>query len=1004
MQMLGANLVMRTNSIESKEGSSKITDDLKFTKWPDGLSVLNLKDGKVVYPWFSYVNIELSDWTEDDSFLAGLHNRFPHDSASLSDFAAYVGPPSKGDRPIDKLRRNADQSQRIKVCLSKGAPNDFDVANCDQVANQVVRWKETKITVSLALPPKFSGKNGHFSTLAAGKNHFLCATSSAANTKPGCLRFAANTPFFYFPHNVPQSGNNGYNDPEPFVVNGNTAIFGVVDPALNDQIGVLNAGWRNVQPELTSRLNIEDPAEALREQLDYFDHYQHVTGSSFNGLKILLVQATPQRAQALGAKFPDFQIVVTAADQQQGTSETERTTVWKPDGPTTSFLAIPTPYFNPSTREGSVHFGIIRAVPSGQNWKLSASNLGVVPIPEPPDPATQFWARIKNATREQCVPLNFTPPAGESNSNQTYLKWLVLCAMRQQLGADVALVQTRDFYEKIPDLNRSRSRLLNRTKLGRTAAEENENIQQMLDRLIWKGDLLTLMYVPGADLKKALKQSDLYAAEESATFSLAVEKGRQLENLGIREDDGDYFVNELPLDDNRVYAIATTDYIGSGDTGYPDFVKAALNPRTHPAAFTGRLVPISSLVCRKLVPNPTLSCLSPIESSDYLDETAAEQITPYKPKSLFNRLWKATGFEWPHKDTPAGSTADAIEQKVQRRGFWSFSLKNFSFGFKDLHNNGPDKTLEQKFGGITGSGLTAKGSRSYSFTIDTRTSYSAHKTEFFIGNGLEFERQRQGIPIEPVGISQVKNRVFTDMGFVFWKRPGRALPNLGAVLSVHGETQLQQPFSIFKLSTAADDQRRINQPRSLLMLGRVGMRWQSKSNMVEVGGQLGRELRALKGYRFEGPAGTFECLADSAQTIGDCISTNSKPPGGVITADSTATALVQGRPRAGIYWSHTLSIPIIDRLKYEVTQDADFFFVNFHNDTSIDTRFRYSSTNRLSLMVWPNFSIGPTLDILMFQNKRNRNFLFQRQFGFETKLNFDIFNRREKYVQIKHKP
>ena len=55
-------------------------------------------------------------------------------------------------------------------------------------------------------------------------------------------------------------------------------------------------------------------------------------------------------------------------------------------------------------------------------------------------------------------------------------------------------------------------------------------------------------------------------------------------------------------------------------------------------------------------------------------------------------------------------------------------------------------------------------------------------------------------------------------------------------------------------------------------------------------------------------------------------------------------------------------------------------------------------------MVWPNFSIGPTLDLLMFQNKINRNFFFQRQIGFETKLTFDIFNRREKGVQVKPKP
>jgi hypothetical protein len=55
-------------------------------------------------------------------------------------------------------------------------------------------------------------------------------------------------------------------------------------------------------------------------------------------------------------------------------------------------------------------------------------------------------------------------------------------------------------------------------------------------------------------------------------------------------------------------------------------------------------------------------------------------------------------------------------------------------------------------------------------------------------------------------------------------------------------------------------------------------------------------------------------------------------------------------------------------------------------------------------MVWKNFSFGPTLDLLLYQNKRNRSFLFQQQWGFETKLNFDIFNRRERGSQIRQKP
>jgi hypothetical protein len=228
------------------------------------------------------------------------------------------------------------------------------------------------------------------------------------------------------------------------------------------------------------------------------------------------------------------------------------------------------------------------------------------------------------------------------------------------------------------------------------------------------------------------------------------------------------------------------------------------------------------------------------------------------------------------------------------------------------------------------------------------------------------------------------------------------LPNLGAVLSVHAETQAEEPFSAFNLNTDAKEQIRITQKRGRLLLARLGLRWQNRNNAAEIGAQFGREFRALRGYHFENPGDNDpECLVNSTQTLGDCIAEKSKPAAGLILPTSTPTALLQGRPRAGIYWNHKFSFPLWSKMKYEVTQDADFFFVKFHRDTSIDTRFRYNSKNSLAFMIWPNFSIGPTLELLMYQNKDKGNFLFQRTLGIEMKFNFDILNRREKGAQVR---
>ncbi|HEX3250247.1 MAG TPA: hypothetical protein VHS05_12525 [Pyrinomonadaceae bacterium] len=1038
VQMLGANLVMKTEPIEDTSVSTKVKNDRDFGDWPTDYPVLNLKDGKTVYPWFSIVKIQLAEIPSEATFSKDLSQALQNlmgtagvdlktnlkkvtdaiDDASgivekkLEDLQNKKAAPDEiSAKTADKNRLVALKNNLvaavgssfdlIRICSANVRPNDLqkDLKDCDPTLDPKLRVDGNKIVLDVYLRHRFQGRNGHFSTLPFGKNFGLCTSVPVTKDNPtgkGCIRFSSHTPFFYFPHEVAYDNANGYTDPEPYVVKDNQiAIFGVVEPTLGEQVGQLNFGWKQKDhPELTTRLSAEDPAEALQQQLDYFN-VQH---PDFPGVKVLLAQMTPQHARALAGRFPEFQIVVSGGDRELATSNLSLSTTWKPQSNAAgAFLAVPTPYFNPSTREGSVHFGIIKATPNNTEWKLSADARAGDPVHEREDPALNFWAKIK-ALPGGCLPDGFQPDPNVTYDNKTYLKWLVLCSMQQYLGADVALIQTQDLFDQVLELEHR----INRAQISNKDAGRDENIQQTLDRLIWKGDLITLMYVPGKALKKALDQSDKFGAEENSTLSLSVDRGRTLETLGVRSDKGEYFVNGLPIADDRIYAVATTDYIGAGDTGYPDLKNAARNPRPYPAAFTGELVPISSLVCRKLFPtNFNLYCLEPIKSDSYLDETMAKQIPPYPDEGQFSKMWAATGLALPGERTDSKDPAAGLENRVQRRSFWGFSLKNFSIGFKDVDNNRTDDSIKEKFAGVSTSGVTSTASRTISVGLDTRLSYFADHYELFLGSGVDYERQSQGDPVVATGISLNKNRLFGETGMVWWRHPGRELPNIGAVFSVHGETQIEQPFSAFNLNTDEAEQIRITQKRGALVLGRVGFRWENRTNTLELGVQAGKELRGLRGYHFENPDDNdIDCLVNSAQTLSKCIEVNSKPPAGLITPNSIPSALLQSRPRAGIYWSHSLSFPLGSKLKYEVTQDADFFFVKFDRDTTIDTRFRYNSKNRLSFMIWPNFSIGPTLDLFMYQNKVNRNFLFQRTLGIETKLFFDIFNRREKKAQV----
>jgi hypothetical protein len=1024
VQMLGANLVIKTSPIESESVPASVIAKRPFEGWPTAYPILNLKDKGTVYPWFSVFKIQLIK-IDNKTLLSRLETLVDKESDKkvipLSGLDSLISSPPKEleeDKNFKELKTNRANltTSPIRICTLKGNPNEEPPSDCADPGRFELRLNGNTLILYAYLKEKFKGIDNHFSTLAFGKNYLVCTrTIDPKNEKVltnACSRFSVHTPFFYFPHIVPKENEDGYTDPAPYVVRNNVAIFGVVDPSLGEQVGILNFGWKqDVQKDLTSRVSVEDPEEALRQQLDYFEIQQ----SGFSGLKVLLAQMTPQSARGLAARFPDFQIVVSAADPDLATTNINVETDWKPNARAAgTFLAVPTPYFDPGLGKGTVNLGVINASRKEPEWHLIAKASPGKPVDSPDaTTAAKLWKEI--SALPGCLDHFDVKQEKKTYDNKTYLKWLVLCSMQQHTGADAALIQTRDLFDQIPELDTKSDELLNRAKTLKKNEVPPENKQQMLDRLIWKGDLVTLLIVPGSALKKALEQSERYEAAEKASLSLSVDTGRKLETLGIRSEGGEYFINDMPLDDTRPYAVAVTDYIGAGDTGYPDLVKAARNPRTHPAAFTGDLVPISGLVCNKLFTNPSdmkKYCLKSVDSNKYLDTTTAKQTEPYKPQSRLAKLWKASGFAWPDKPTEAKSTEEAIELKVHRRSFWAFSLKNLSVGFKELDNNDTDESLSNKFGGIGLSGLTAKENRSIAIGLDTRLSRFADKQEVFFGLGIDYDRQRTGNPVTLTSISQNKNRLFSDVGVVLWRRPGRALPNAGVVLSAHAETQLERPFSSFQLNTGNDeDQIRIFRKRSLTLLARIGMRWQSRSNSFEIGGQWGREMRALKGYRFDNPDGSsFECLVASGRTLGKCIDDNSEPPDDPITMNSVGNALIQGRPRAGIYWNHAFSIPFGPKLKYEVTQDADFFFVTFARNTTVDTRFRYNAKNSVKWTIWPNFSIGPTLELLMFQNHKGfdpvlqeqtgRKFLFQRTFGIEAKVNFDIFNRREKLAQI----
>jgi hypothetical protein len=1005
-QMLGANLVIKTLRTVTPSLTAK-----SKSKWPDGSSI-KVGDGKSVYPWFSSKVAGRISPPESIPVQEALNTWFgTAGKPGLDDLIAYVDTQAKTMGPLQdewqKFLKVVAGLKVIKVCPT----NDVNevAATCPDgwpVGKQGLTVDGKDITYSLTIPPNPKNpwaNDKKVAVLDPGRNYGLCQVtnkSAAEGIETNCQTFSVYRPFLNFPRLASATGTN-YTDPDPFVLIPNAdhpkeevAIFGVVDPNITQYIGVLNYAWKNEDNGLKSVLSVEDPAEALREQLDYFDSWYKAktNGHTFAGLKILLAQMSPQMAKTLAARLNRFQLVVTEANEELGTSETTQSTEWNQDKRSSAFIAVPVPYpANKKNVEGYVHFGMISAESTaGGAWKLNSQTTDAAEIKGKYKPDKDLALTLLPALQECVDPKIYSDAESDLKSAQPKMKaeevirLAALCAMRERLSADVALIQKRDRFDRVP-------------------AELND-VQQILDHLIWKGDLVTLLYVPGSAIKKSLDLSRKYADEDSNNLSLADEKNRGLEFIGITNRGKDILINESPLDDKKIYTVATTDYIAGGDTGYPDLAATALDPKTRPSQYPQQLELISSLVCRRINPidpaTKVQQCISPTPLETYLDAIMVNAGPSSRPAGFGSKLWELFPFKLGDKDQKQTTLAGDGNQRVQQRGFWILSLKNFGVTFNGLSNNLSDSQIATDFAGVKTSGVTAKHAQTISSALDLRLLHTSHTGGPFIQTTIDYKRQSTG-DVAPK-ISQITNLVTGEAGYLRNLRGGRSDKSMGVSISLYSETQLQKPFSTFTLGTG--ESLKIDQDRSLMLLPRAGLFWRNgTTNAFAAGLQYGRELNALAGYRFISPAGTFECRPDVAQTFADCIKKLSGKTDTKVTINSDASPILDSRPRAGFYWKSGFTLPINSKMSYVFTDKGDFFF-NFSNDNATDTRYRDESKHSLKFTIWPSFSIGPSLRLLLYKNKVNRDFLFQKEFGFETSFAFDLFNRREKEVQIKHKP
>ena len=749
--------------------------------------------------------------------------------------------------------------------------------------------------------------------LVPGKNYAFCLSKSGQ--KPFCVPFHVHNSFFLYPH---RDINHFEGFPEPYVKktvgDQKVAVFGVLDQDFREHIGALNYRWDNANQRWDTSVVVADPVRSLEQLLQFCELDEQCRDAR----KILLAQMPADRAALLGVRFAKtFELIIAQTDNKHATGEQTLTqrSAGDPDFRPT-FLAVPAYMYNQSRpgqlevllRKAELTRSLRPAPGSASDWTMEHRVFGSrVSLKEELGPGPALGELLDAALKKHGI------PQGSASVN---LQRLALDAMRRLYNADVAMLQRRDLFAPV--------------QYAGTQVKTSE-LQAVFGRVFWKGDFVLRVEVTGSTLKALMQRSSQFDEQDASALELELEAGRGLVTLGILQDPetGQWMVNGEPVADGRLYALAVTDYLALGDTGYPELQQPAVPRPMRPREFK-TLSRLSSLLCHAVAssPGPAGCGDKTFDASGYFDPTTdqpSDTAAGFTPRQRLLR-WPSHGLKRP---TPYAS-ANALEYATQMRPVWSVTLDRLEGAYSLYrHNSRTEAELASKFAGVPVPQVTSPASTSLSSSARLRIRRAGRYTDLF---GLaeesyarQFTRQADNAYLK----DQKANLLAFEGGFNprLWPFRKQA-PDVKGILSLRFETQLADPIILFRL--ASGPVRRAT-TRTADVFGKLGARFQNSRSWLEGGYQ--------RGWRFA--------------------------PETYFFSDDRQQRLQHG---AFLNFRIQVPLPVGEGRAYVMENRGDLFF-NRATDFPVDTRYLDLWTHYLVVPLVGNLSLVPKLEFLFYQNK-----------------------------------
>jgi hypothetical protein len=853
------------------------------------------------------------------------------------------------------------------------------------------------------------------------------------------------------------------------------AVFGVVDSGLAQYVGRLNAVWLGktdsgsalpTNDKYETDLLISDPAEALKQVLEYCALFDSCQGAR----KVLLAEMPEQAVfdmlaalrlvrSGVGSVDSHFDVVIAEADPDRGSGN--RTILRE------RRMDDQGEFDDPVVLVPGAH------TKEGQFDKLKVRLQSAMVTPSLAGAGGAIEKKIKNHVwiQNDHTILNWFPPPVDAVANgggpnlQSRLKqvafaslikfdaaadWrstlttVVLKSMLEVCHADMAMIQRRDVFFPARFFDDYAVRPMS-----------DAGAHALLNAIFWKGDFVQCVNVSGSTINSLLQRSQDLAQQQAYGLTPELARDWTLETLGADStapDPSQRLAGGRLLDPRSLYAVALTDFLANGDTGYPALQGAQPPP-----------VQLWSKVKFKSVLDSVGDLLALHSKNEWNRDVdldglvrAAANATPLPdkppPAPANTALQTSTGWFAHLVKTDEAKGQSPLEEIVQQRPLWSLSLYKADASYSLAVHNGTEASLTQRYPGVSAVDLTSPDSSAITFDYLARLVHDSSTWQFYTQSELNYGYRKQRQAAGTYQPSHSADFLYDEVGMARHIPWGKNPTEWKFLAPLALQTQVT-PAAIFPQFPCTDTTPgglpcsvkaavKARSPRTFYYSVRPGLRYDfsyPKPQDWSQGGGGGGGSSSGSGSSGKGGGGgsgssggqaggsggggsqsqTFDSYLEFGYQGGftegikayqlSYTDAGTKAPGiascpvyGIEVCQVTVPASsvqfqdpLGGRSHIqdGFYFNFRFDFPLPVKGWEFVLQNRGDHYFGRHGDSAVDTHFRFDVTSSLTIPIHALFNgklnLAPTYETIFYENKISNNFYVSKNVFVALNYSFD---------------